>query len=74
MQSNESQRVTFTPQATTPAQQAPQSSFSAADEDHGGFAERHMDACAAYKIHELDRPGTSFDDIKIAHIGTRVRF
>jgi Gram-negative porin len=43
-QSNESQRVTFTPQATVPAQQAPQSSFSAADEDLGGWAERHMDA------------------------------
>jgi len=40
-QSNESQRVTFTPQAGTTG---PQSSFSAADEDHGGFAERHADA------------------------------
>src|SRR5919108_2215882 len=40
-QSNESQRVTFTPQ---PGGFGPQSSFSAADEDSGGFAERHMDA------------------------------
>jgi len=46
LQSNESQRVTFTPQTTTPAgvSQSPQSSFSGTDEDHGGFSERHMDA------------------------------
>ncbi len=42
-QSNEAQRVTFSPQANS-SNTSPQSSFSAADEDHGGWAERHMDA------------------------------
>jgi hypothetical protein len=35
---------------------------------------RFLELYAAYKIHELDRPGTSTSDIKIGHVGTRVRF
>jgi hypothetical protein len=38
---------------------------------------RWLELYAAYKIHELDRPaalGGSMGDVKIAHVGTRVRF
>jgi hypothetical protein len=35
---------------------------------------RWLEFYAAYKIHSLDRPGTSFEDITIATLGTRVRF
>jgi predicted porin len=35
---------------------------------------RWLELYAAYKIHELDRPGTSLDEIKIGHAGTRIRF
>ncbi|HEU0258883.1 MAG TPA: hypothetical protein VFR57_05635, partial [Burkholderiales bacterium] len=35
---------------------------------------RWLELYAAYKIHEFDRGSVSFDDVKIGHIGTRVRF
>jgi hypothetical protein len=50
---------------------------------------RWLELFAAYKVHQLDRPGstngngatgtvvtaaTTFDDIKIGTIGTRIRF
>src|SRR5262245_31913474 len=44
LQSNESQRVNFGAQATTPANTQAQTNFNAVDEDHGGFADRYMDA------------------------------
>jgi hypothetical protein len=40
LQSNESQRVTFAPQS---GGNGPQGSFSATDDETGGWAERHMD-------------------------------
>jgi predicted porin len=35
---------------------------------------RWLELYAAYKIHEFDRPGAAFDDVKIGHVGTRIRF
>jgi hypothetical protein len=86
-QSNESQRVTFSPQAGT---FGPQSSFSAADEDHGGWAERHMDAWieggwgrinigqgdgAANGATESDLSGTGMaNGIGVADIGGGINF
>jgi hypothetical protein len=35
---------------------------------------RWLELYAAYKIHELDRTGVSFEEVKIGTIGTRVRF
>ena len=35
---------------------------------------RWLELYAAYKMHELDRPGISTEEITIGHIGTRVRF
>jgi predicted porin len=35
---------------------------------------RFLELYAAYKIHSLDRSAGSFEDVKIAHVGTRVRF
>jgi predicted porin len=35
---------------------------------------RWLELYAGYKIHELDRSVGSFDDVKIGHLGTRVRF
>ena len=86
-QSNESQRATFSPQAGT---FGPQSSFSAADEDHGGWAERHMDAWlegawgrlnigqgdgAANGATESDLSGTGMaNGIGVADVGGGINF
>jgi hypothetical protein len=35
---------------------------------------RWLELYAAYKIHEFDRPNVAFDDVKIGHVGTRIRF
>jgi predicted porin len=86
-QSNESQRVTFTPQ---PGGFGPQSSFSAADDDTGGWAERHMDAWlegawgrinigqgdgAANGATESDLSGTGMaNGIGVADIGGGINF
>jgi hypothetical protein len=35
---------------------------------------RWLDVTASYKVHQHERSGTEFDDIKIGTIGTRVRF
>jgi Gram-negative porin len=86
-QSNESQRVTFSPQ---PGGFGPQSSFSAADDDTGGWAERHMDAWlegawgrlnigqgdgAANGATESDLSGTGMaNGIGVADIGGGINF
>jgi hypothetical protein len=35
---------------------------------------RWLELYAAYKIHSIDRPGVSLEDIKIGTLGTRIRF
>jgi porin-like protein len=35
---------------------------------------RWVEVYAGYKIHSLDRSGSTFEDVKIGHVGTRVRF
>jgi hypothetical protein len=35
---------------------------------------RWLELYAGYKVHSLDRAVGSFDDVKIGHVGTRVRF
>ena len=86
-QSNESQRVTFSPQ---PGGFGPQAAFSASDEDSGGFAERHMDAWvegawgrinigqgdgAANGATESDLSGTGMaNGIGVADIGGAINF
>jgi hypothetical protein len=35
---------------------------------------RFLEIWASYKIHSLDRPNVTFDDVKIGTVGTRIRF
>jgi hypothetical protein len=87
MQSNESQRVTFTPQA---GGNGPQSNFPGTDDDTGGFADRYMDAWleggwgrlhigqgdgAANGASESDLSGTGMaNGIGVADLGGGINF
>ena len=90
LQSNESQRVTFTPQANSSGNQSPQSTFNGVDEDHGGFADRYFDAWleggwgrlhmgqgdgAANGASESDLSGTGMaNGIGVADLGGGINF
>jgi hypothetical protein len=87
LQSNESQRVTFSPQ---PGGFGPQSNFPATDDDTGGFADRYMDAWleggwgrlhigqgdgAANGASESDLSGTGMaNGIGVADLGGGINF
>jgi len=89
MQSNESQRVTLSPQAGSTSQN-PQSNFPGTDDDSGGFADRYFDAWleggwgrlhmgqgdgAANGASESDLSGTGMaNGIGVADLGGGIQF
>src|SRR5262245_48628150 len=90
LQSNESQRVTFTPQTTTPANTQAQNNFPGTDDDTGGFADRYFEVWlegawgrlnlgqgdgAANGASESDLSGTGMaNGIGVADIGGAINY